>query len=260
LPLLHTNDDLDRLAATFNDMLDRLQKAVGEMKQFTASIAHELRTPLTALRGEAEMALMRGRTLEDFRGVIGSQLEEFDKLTRLINQLLTLARAEAGDLQLARESFDAVPILKDIVESFQPIADEKDIALQFEPPEVMEIHGDAQWIERAVVNLLDNAVKYTGHGGRVMLKISQDRSESRIEVRDTGCGIPDAALPHIYERFYRADPSRGKDIEGVGLGLSLVQWIVNQHGGAIDVTTRLGDGTAFVIHLPGRDAPDIKQV
>lgn len=250
LPISGTDDDLDRLAATFNEMLERLEKAVGEMKQFTGSLAHELRTPLAALRGEAEVALLHRQTPEDYRRVLASQLEEFDKLTRMINQLLTLARAESGELKLVRESFDASAMLRNVVETFSLIAADKHISLEFDAPAVLTINGDPQWLERAVVNLLDNAIKHTDSGGNMTLRASEDQNGLRIEIWDNGRGIPNEALPHIFERFYRADPSRGKEIEGVGLGLSLVKWIVDQHRGTIEVSSHANQGTAFVIHVP----------
>jgi len=250
LPLLHNNDDLDRLARTFNDMLDRLQHAVSEMRQFTSSIAHELRTPLTALRGEAEVALLQAKSIDDYRGLIGSQLEEFEKLTRLINQLLTLARAESGELRLDIRTFDAAALLDDVVETFLPVAAEKGIKIHFDAQQKISIDGDPQWIERAVVNLLDNAIKYTQEGGTVWVDLAQGPHDSRIEIRDNGIGIPQSAVAHIFDRFYRADSARGKEIDGVGLGLSLVKWIVDRHGGTIEVNTRVGAGSSFVLHLP----------
>jgi len=250
LELTGASDEIDTLAVTFNDMLDRLGKAVGEMKQFTTSIAHELRTPLTALRGETEMALASAQTPEAYRSVLASHLEEFDKLTRIVNQLLVLARADSGELQLELEVFDLVPMIRNLVDTFALIAADKQIALDVEAPEVLELSGDPQWLERVLVNLLDNAIKYTPENGRVTLKAAQDARESRIEVVDTGCGIPEWAIPHIFERFFRVDPNRAKDIPGVGLGLTLVKWIIDKHRGSIEVLSHEGQSTAFVLHLP----------
>jgi heavy metal sensor kinase len=250
IPLLGSGDEFDQLALTFNETFGRLEHAVGEMKQFTGSIAHELRTPLTALRGEAEIALLHGRSPEDFRRVLSSQLEEFQKLTRLIDQLLTLARAEAGEFHLERVQVLMDPLLKYIVETLTLLADEKGVTLLLESDPGIVIRGDREWLERALLNLLDNAIKYTPAGGRVTVQTAKEQSGTRIEVVDTGTGIPPEALPHIFERFYRADPARDKSIEGVGLGLSLVKWIIQEHGGTVEAASIPGNGARFTILLP----------
>jgi heavy metal sensor kinase len=251
LPLRGSGDELDQLAKTFNETFARLEQAVGEMRQFTSSIAHELRTPLAALRGEAEIALLHGKNEEDYRRVLSSQLEEFQKLTRIINQLLTLARAEAGELQLQRAPVDLMPMLQDLVEMMAPLAAEKDVALTLDSEAAnVTVEGDKEWIERAVLNIIDNAIKYTPEGGRVTVRASAGETAASIEVQDTGAGIPEYALPHVFERFYRADPARGNALEGVGLGLSLAKWIVDLHGGTIQVASRIDEGASFTISLP----------
>jgi heavy metal sensor kinase len=250
IPLLGSGDEFDQLALTFNETFERLEHAVGEMKQFTGSIAHELRTPLTALRGEAEIALLHGESPEDFRRVLSSQLEEFQKLTRLIDQLLTLARAEAGEFHLDRVPVYMDPLLKYIVETLTLLADEKGVTLLLKSDPDIVVRGDKDWLERALLNLLDNAIKYTPAGGRVTVQTVKEHYGTRIEVVDTGIGIPPEALPHIFERFYRADPARDKSVEGVGLGLSLVKWIIQEHGGSVEATSISGNGAQFTILLP----------
>jgi len=250
IPLLGSGDEFDQLATTFNETFSRLENAVGEMKQFTASIAHELRTPLTALRGEAEIALLHSQSTEDFQRVLYSQLEEFQKLTRLIDQLLTLARAEAGEFRLQRAIVPIDPLLKYIVDSLALLASEKGVSLVLEPGPGIVVRGDKEWLERALLNLLDNAIKYTPAGGRVTVRTADESSGVKIEIEDTGQGIPSAALPRVFERFYRADPARDKAVEGVGLGLSLVKWIVEAHGGTIEAASHPGNGSRFTILLP----------
>jgi heavy metal sensor kinase len=245
-----SGDEFDQLATTFNETFSHLENAVGEMKQFTASIAHELRTPLTALRGEAEIALLHSQSTEDFQRVLSSQLEEFQKLTRLIDQLLTLARAEAGEFRLQRAIVPLDPLLKYIVDSLGLLASEKGVSLVLESNPGIVVRGDKEWLERALLNLLDNAIKYTPDGGRVTIRAAKEPSRVRIEIEDTGEGIPSEALPRIFERFYRADPARDKAVEGVGLGLSLVKWIVEEHGGTIEAASHPGDGSRFTILLP----------
>jgi heavy metal sensor kinase len=249
LPVRGTGDEIDQLAVTFNESFARLEHAIGEMKQFTASIAHELRTPLAAMRGEAEFALLHSQSLDECRNTLASQIEEFDKLSRVIQQLLTLARAESGELRMARESVDVTVLLRDLTEMFSLTAAERKISLELDCPADLSITGDRQWLERAMFNLIDNAIKYTPDGGQVTVRGRSDR-EVHLEVADTGRGISQEALPHIFERFYRADPSRSKEIQGVGLGLSLVKWIVQQHRGTIRVQSQPNQGSRFSIVLP----------
>lgn len=255
LPLRGTGDELDRLAATFNQVFAGLQCAVEQMKQFTASISHELRTPLTALRGEAEVALLRARSSEDYRQVLTSQLEEFDKLTHMINGLLTLARAEAGDIALAFQPVNLAALARLLAEQMEPVAGAKEVALRVEAEEPVEVAGDAQWLERVILNLLDNAIKFTPAGGRVEVSVRTEDGRARLEVRDTGIGISPEALPHVFERFYRADPSRSKEVDGAGLGLSLVRWIVEEHHGSLQVESQPGRGSCFTVQLPLAASP-----
>jgi len=250
LPVRGTNDELDKLAMQFNDTLARLEKAVGEMKQFTASISHEFRTPLAVLRGEAEIALMQADSSEQLRRVLASQLEEFEKLTRMINQLLTLARAESGEVAIAREPVNISSMTRSIAEQLEPVAASKDVSLSWNCDGNVTLQGDASWIERVILNLIDNAIKFTPPAGHVGINVSSSGSDAVFEVADEGIGIPPEALPHIFERFYRADPSRANRAEGAGLGLSLVKWAVDQHHGTIHVESVPENGTRFVVKIP----------
>jgi len=250
LPVRGTDDELDHLATEFNETLARLEKAVGEMKQFTASISHEFRTPLAVLRGEAEVALMQASSSEHYRRVLASQLEEFEKLTRMINQLLTLARAESGDVEIADESVDLSVMTPALAEQLQPVASAKDVSLTWNCEPNVKVIGDASWIERIILNVVDNAIKFTPSGGHVEVRVSDGTENAVLEVRDDGIGIPPEALPHIFERFYRADPARSDRADGAGLGLSLVKWAVDQHHGSIRVESGLGKGTRVAIRIP----------
>lgn len=249
LPTRNTGDELDQLSEAFNHTLARLEESVGQMRQFTASVAHELRTPLTAMRGEAEVALLEARSGEEYRRVLGSQLEELDKLTHMINQLLTLARAEAGEIRLDREAVELSALVASLVEQMEPVAASNDTTLSVAPGLPVTVRGDSKWLERVVLNLLDNAIKFT-QGGRVEVQVTAEANDAVLSVCDTGTGIPAEALPHIFERFYRAEPSRAKQTEGVGLGLALVQWIVDRHGGRIEVQSEPHQGTRVRVHLP----------
>jgi heavy metal sensor kinase len=250
LPIQGTNDELDQLAIQFNDTLARLEKAVDEMKQFTASISHELRTPLAVLRGEAEVALMQTSSPEQYRRVLASQLEEFEKLTRMINQLLTLARAESGEVEIAQETVDLSAMAQKLTEDLEPVASSKNLTLSCNSAPSVTVCGDTGWLERVVLNLLDNAIKFTPAGGHVNVRVSQNGHSATLEVQDDGIGIPNEALPHIFERFYRSDPSRSDRAEGAGLGLSLVKWAVDQHHGSIEVESTPDKGSRFRMKLP----------
>lgn len=250
LPLRGTGDELDRLADTFNQVFIRLEKAVEQMKQFTASISHELRTPLTALRGEAEVTLLRARSAEDYRRVLVSQLEEFDKLTQMVNQLLTLARAEAGEIALAFQPVDLSALVQSLTEQLEPVAGWKKVSLGVAVELGVRVEGDPQWLERAVLNLLDNAIKFTPAGGRVQVEVRRSNGQALVDFRDTGVGIAAEALTHVFEPFYRVDPSRSKQIDGAGLGLSLVRWIVEHHHGQVEVESQPGQGSRFTVRLP----------
>jgi heavy metal sensor kinase len=250
LPIHGTGDELDRLSITFNDMFARLAKAIGEMKQFTASISHELRTPLTALRGEAEVMLLQPHSVKEYQRMLASHLEEYDRLARLINRLLTLARADAGEIPMHPVPVDLAQLAQYLVEQFEIVASSKQVSLSIESDESVLVEADHDWLETAILNLLDNAIKYTLEGGCVIVRVKNQESERMLEVQDTGIGIPSDALPHIFERFYRADPSRDGGSESAGLGLSLVQWIIEQHCGRIDVISEPGKGSCFTVWLP----------
>jgi heavy metal sensor kinase len=250
LPVRGTGDELDRVAEAFNDTLARLEQTVGDMKQFSTALAHELRTPLAVLRGEAELALTEQRSPEEYRRGLSSQIEELDRLARLINQLLTLARAEAGEIPLARQPVDLAALASSLADQLDPVAQAKQISLECRAPEAATVIGDAGWLERLLLNLLDNAVKFTRAGGRVVLSVTHDEHWAIAEVRDTGVGIAADALPHIFERFYQADPSRSRNAEGVGLGLSLARWIAQRHGATIEAASRPGEGTTVTVRLP----------
>ncbi len=252
LPVRGTRDELDNLASQFNGTLERLEKAVGEMRQFTASISHELRTPLAVLRGEAEIALMQASTGDQFRRVLASQLEEFEKLTRMINQLLTLARAESGEVEIARDPINLSAMTQSLAEQLEPVAASKGIRLISSCDPDVILNGDAGWVERIVLNLVDNAIKFTPHGGHVTIRVFQDSNNAILEIADDGIGIAPDAVPHIFERFYRADPSRANRADGVGLGLSLVKWAVDQHHGSIEVNSVPEKGARFAVQFPSK--------
>jgi heavy metal sensor kinase len=250
LPVRGTNDEVDDVATAFNETLGRLENSVGQMKQFTASISHELRTPLTALRGEAEVALLDTRSVEQYKQVLTSQLEEFDKLGHMINQLLVLARAEAGEIQWAEQRVDLSALTLSLIEQMEPLATAKNICLGSNVQPGVFVPGDANWIERAILNLLDNGIKFTDGPGRVDVTLNPYHHDAVLTVQDTGIGIPTDSLPHVFDRFFRVELSRSKSVQGVGLGLALAKWIVEKHRGHIEVQSQIGKGSSFTIRLP----------
>lgn len=269
LPVRGAGDELDRVVEAFNATLGRLEVAVGHMRQFSAAMAHELRTPLAALRGEIDLAWHAPGVSSEQRDRFGSQLEEIDRLTRLIDRILTLARAEAGQIKLARTPVDLSELAQRLVEQLEPIAAAKSIELRCEPPTEVSaalsaggvlaasglaapiiVEGDAGWLERLLLNLVDNAIKFTPEQGRVVIRVARNGAGARIDVEDTGMGLSSDDARRVFERFFRADASRSSATEGAGLGLSLVQWIAEQHGGVVSVRSRTGEGSTFTVTLP----------
>lgn len=250
LPTRGTNDQLDEVAVAFNETLAHLEESVGEMRQFSSALAHELRTPLAVLRGEMELALLRSGSELEWRTSAASQIEEIDKLTRMVNQLLTLARAESGEIPLARDGVDLGVLAATVTEQLEPVAQAKDLNLHCVVHHAVTVTGDSGWLERLLLNLLDNAIKYTPSGGDIRVGVLRENAHARVDVSDTGAGIPADAVPHLFERFYRVDPARSSIVEGAGLGLSLAKWIVDRHEGRIEVRSEPGKGSTFTIWLP----------
>jgi heavy metal sensor kinase len=249
LPVRGAHDELDAVAQAFNETLARVENVMGEMRQFSTALAHELRTPIAALRGEIELAAMKASAHDPYRGTAVSQLEELDKLKRLIDQLLTLARAESGQIPLVRQPVTLAPLVTSVVEQVEAVAQAKGLTLTCQMDDQPVVEGDPEWLERLLLNLLDNAFKFTQPGGRVLVRLSSEDSMARLEVRDTGIGMAADVVPHVMERFYRADPARSSSAQGVGLGLSLVKWIAERHNGSVGVESQPGQGSAFVVNI-----------
>ncbi|MCX6544561.1 MAG: heavy metal sensor histidine kinase [Acidobacteria bacterium] len=250
LPVRGADDELDRVAYAFNETLGRLEHAVGEMRQFSAALAHELRTPLAALRGEIELALRIPGTSDAQQRVLSSEIEEIDRLTRLIDQILTLARAEAGQIRLTFAPVDLGDLAASLVEQLEPVAQARSISLSCEKSGIVIVDGDTGWLRRLLLNLLGNALKFTEEDGRVVVRLSRQADMARIDVEDSGIGLSIEDAPHVFERFFRADRARSPATEGAGLGLSLVRWIAEQHRGTASVESRLGEGSTFTVTLP----------
>ena len=250
LPHRGTHDELDALAATFNQVFALLEDAVWRMKEFSAYMSHELRTPLTVLRGEAEIALMQPDPPQDWRELLTSQLEEFDKLDRLIRRFLLLARAEAGEIEFEKGQFDICALAASLGLEMAPVAMSQGIRLTVACEGEARVIVDRSWMERAILNLLDNAIKFTAEGGEVHIAARSAGERAMVEVSDSGSGIAEADLPHIFDCFYRARDNRPIPPGGAGLGLALTKWIVEKHGGVIQVDSKVRKGSLFTIVLP----------
>jgi two-component system heavy metal sensor histidine kinase CusS len=236
-------EELDSLAGTFNEMLDRLESSFRRLERFSADIAHELRTPVNNLRGEAEVALSQPRAAADYREVLASGLEEFGRLTGLIDSLLFLARAENPHLQLARQRLEIGRELGIVREFYEAAATEAGIELVVDAADGLQTELDRTLFQRAIGNLVANALAHTPRGGRVMLAAGRIDGDVHVEVADNGSGIAPEHLPHVFDRFYRADPARVSGGGSVGLGLALVRTIATLHGATCTIASEVGRGT-----------------
>jgi heavy metal sensor kinase len=245
------DDELGRLASTFDAMIARLDDAFHRQRRFTADASHELRTPLTVIKGDVSLALGRPRDAETYRQILVEVDEEVDHMGRLVDRLLALARADADGLSLQRRWTDLTALLADLVEQARPMAEGKglDLVAQIAPTLTATVDPDA--VTQIVLNLLDNAIKYTP-AGRVRLSAhrASPGGKVRISISDGGPGIPAEHLPHIFDRFYRVDRARSRELGGAGLGLAIARELAQAHGGEITVHSVPGEGSTFTVHLP----------
>ena len=262
LPLQGTGDDLDRLVRTINQMMERLEESFEKLSRFTGDAAHELRTPLASLKGETEVLLSRKRSSEDYQEALTNNLERLDFLIKLVNDLLILSQADEGKASLKIENLNFSELLKELYEAFNIVVMQKKISFTLSAPEEVLINFDSIKLKQLFSNLIDNAIKYTPNGGNISLLVQPGKGQVTVVLKDTGIGIPSDDLPHIFDRFYRVDTSRSRLSGGVGLGLSICQWIVKAHHGTIDVKSQLHQGTTFTVTLPTKPlgiSPTIKK-
>jgi heavy metal sensor kinase len=246
LNLPDTGDEVSRLANTFDEMLGRIESGFARERQFTSDASHELRTPLTAMRTILNFIREGERPTEEYRQALDDLAEETNRLQGLVENLLQLARGERG-LELHREEIDLSLLLADVADSLRPLAEDKDLTLTCDLPPSLVNSGDTDHLIRLIVNLLDNAIKYTEQG-TITLSARENEGNAIIEVADTGIGIPPEHLPHIFKRLYTVDPARSSG--GAGLGLSIARQIVQAHRGRIEVQSEMGNGTKFTVYLP----------
>ncbi len=250
LDLRLPDDEVGRLARTFDEMIARLDDAFRRQRQFTADASHELRTPLTAIKGQVEVALRRPREAAAYREVLQAVNDEVDRLIRLVGSLLTLAKADAGQIPIASEAVRLGELMAAAVEQIRSVAQQQELEVAVQPGPDVTLQADEDLLLQLLLNLLDNAVKYTPAGGQVAAGWNLDGQHIEMWVRDTGIGIASEHLPHIFDRFYRVDQARSRAEGGAGLGLSISLWIAETHGGSISVRSTPGHGSTFTVILP----------
>ncbi len=258
LPVIATGDEMERLSLSLNRMISRLEDALNHDRRFSADVSHELRTPLTILRGELEQMVQARELPASLREGVGSALEEIDRLTKIVENLLAIARVDAGTDVTVRQGVDLASMAQWVVDQMHLLAEEKGITLHCRRREAggaAVTLGDPARLQQVLVNLLDNAIKYTPEGGEIAVtaSVGVSRKDERVvvlEVRDTGIGIPPESLPHVFQRFYRSDKARSRESGGTGLGLSIVQAICHAHEGTVDIQSAEGVGTLVRVELP----------
>jgi heavy metal sensor kinase len=249
LPVDNPHDELGRLATVFNETLARLQSSFEQMRRFTADASHELRTPLTAIRSVGEVGLRGRRDEAAYREIIGSMLEEVDRLALLVDRLLTLSRADMGQAQLSVDVVDIPALAEEVAEQLGVLAEEKDQSVSVRFDAVPLWAGDRMVLRQALLNLVDNAVKYSPVGGKIDIRVTQSSVGICIDVTDTGPGIPADLQSRIFDRFYRVDKARSRENGGTGLGLAIAKWAVEVNGGRLTLEPTNGIGSCFRITL-----------
>jgi len=250
LTVAQSSDEIGRLAATFNDMIARLEASFRQVRQFTTDASHELRTPLTVMKGETELALRRPRSPEDYRGVLESSLEEIDRMTRVVDELLFLSRADLGEVTLESLPVRLETLVEDVTRQAAFLGQGYNVQVTVRSLEAATVAGDELRLRELLLNLVDNAVKYSCPGGSVELGLVRDGSEARLSVTDQGIGIAPEEQGRIFDRFYRSDNARAHMKKGTGLGLSICKWIADAHQGSIRVQSVPGQGSTFTLVLP----------
>jgi heavy metal sensor kinase len=250
LPNDNTDDELGQLARVFNETLARLEQAFEQLRRFTADASHELRTPLAAIRSVGEVGLQKDGSRAEYRDIIGSMLEEVNRLTSLVDNLLTISRADAGSLQLELVDVPVMQLVREAAALFEVLVEEKALNLIVTGDESATVEGDRLFLRQALVNLLHNAVKYSPLGGTISVRVQSSINEVAVDIEDNGPGIPLEDRQKIFDRFYRVDRARWRESGGAGLGLSITKWVVEAHGGKIGLESEWTEGCLFRVNLP----------
>jgi heavy metal sensor kinase len=244
-----TDDEMDDLIQTINGMIARLESSFKRMAEFTADASHELKTPICAMRGEAEVLLSKGRPAEEYQEGLVHLIEQFDHLNQMINDLILLSKSDSSQVELRMDSIRLDLVIKDLCNLFQVLAGQKNVAMEMSKTEEVVVLGDRVRLQQLFTNLIDNAIKYTSKGS-IEVTLKKEGGDAVVKIRDTGVGISKEEQEKIFKRFYRVDRSRSKETGGVGLGLSIVEWIVHAHHGRIDINSELDKGSTFTVYLP----------
>jgi heavy metal sensor kinase len=251
LPHGARDDELGQLARVFNDTLARLEQAFEQLRRFTSDASHELRTPLAMIRSVGEVGLQKDGTRAEYRDIIGSMLEEVNRLTSLIDNLLTISRADSGHIQLHRTVVPVLALAREVVGLLEILVEEKSQRLILEGDEHTRVEGDCIFLRQALVNIIHNAVKYSPVGETISVRVRNgDTSQVVVEIQDKGPGIPLEDQGRVFDRFYRVDKARWRESGGAGLGLSIAKWAVEAHGGSIELNSAPNLGSTFRIVLP----------
>jgi heavy metal sensor kinase len=259
LEVENPQDELGRLASAFNETLARLERSFEQLRRFTSDASHELRTPLTAIRSVGEVGLRKQGTAEHYREVIGSMLEEAGRLTRLVESLLAISRADSGQIQLARTRITVLPFVREVGSLLEVLAEEKRQRVSIEGDESACVHADRAILRQILINLFDNAIKYSPAGGQIWVRVSPAAGQSvSIEVEDSGPGISAEHRDRVFDRFYRVDEGRSHDAGGAGLGLAIAKWGAEAHCGGLELACPPRGGCVFRLSLPA-DAQDASQ-
>jgi heavy metal sensor kinase len=254
IPVENPDDELGHMARVLNDLLARLGESFEKLRHFTSDVAHELRTPLAAIRSVGEVGLQETQSAARYRDIIGSMLEEVARLTAMIDTLLTIAHADSGELRLHRTSFTLRELVRECVTVVGVLAEEKKQAIAMEGDSQVVLSADRGFLRMAVVNLIDNAVKYSPTGTTIRITLYDKRDFVEVEIEDEGPGIPEDKSDRVFDRFYRIDEGRTRDAGGAGLGLAIAKWAVEVHNGSVSLRPRVPNGAIFSIRLPfGQD-------
>jgi heavy metal sensor kinase len=248
-----TGDEMDDLIRTINGMIGRLESSFKRMAEFTADASHELKTPICAMRGEAEVLLSKGRPAEEYQEGLAHFMEQFDHLDQMINNLILLSKFDSSRMELNMAPLRLDLLMKDLCNLFQVLAERKNIALEMGILEEVTVIGDKVRLQQLFTNLIDNAIKYTPEGS-IRVTVEKNQYVGLVKISDTGIGIPKDEQEKIFKRFYRIDKSRSRETGGVGLGLSIAEWIVHAHRGSIEVDSELNRGSTFTVYLPAQKA------
>jgi heavy metal sensor kinase len=244
-----TDDEMDELIRTINEMIARLESSFKAMAEFTADVSHELKTPICAMRGEAEVLLLKERKAEEYQEGLIHFMEQFDHLNQMINDLISLSKYDTAQVELRMAPLRLDLLVKELCNLFQVLAEQKNIALDSVKTDEVTVIGDKVRLQQLFTNLLDNAIKYTSHGS-IRVTVEENKDSAIVKIKDTGIGIPKEEQDRIFKRFYRVDKSRSKETGGVGLGLSIAEWVAHAHRGRIEVDSEPERGSMFAVHLP----------